>query len=63
MTLKGIHPKFGEVTLEQLLATWMVHDLGHLAQVSRVLAKQLRDEVGPWVQYLPVLMDRPRPAS
>jgi hypothetical protein len=63
MTLTGIHPTFGEVTLEQLLATWMVHDLGHLAQVSRVLAKQQRDEVGPWVQFLPVLTDRPRPAS
>ena len=63
MTLTGIHPKFGTVTLEQLLATWMVHDLGHLAQVSRVIAKQQREAVGPWVAFLPVLTDRPRPAS
>ena len=63
MALTGIHPKFGTVTLEQLLATWMVHDLGHLAQVSRVLAKQQRDEVGPWIAFLPVLTDRPRPVS
>ena len=63
MSLTGIHPTFGTVTLEQLLATWMVHDLGHLAQVSRVLAKQQREEVGPWIAFLPVLTDRPRPGS
>ncbi|MBL7776093.1 MAG: DinB family protein, partial [Saprospiraceae bacterium] len=51
----GIHPAFGPVTLEQLLATWTVHDLGHIAQVSRVLAKQYRSAVGPWEAYLPVL--------
>jgi hypothetical protein len=63
MSLTGIHPKFGTVTLEQLLATWMVHDLGHIAQVVRVIAKQQRDEVGPWIAFLPVLTDRPVPAS
>ena len=46
---------FGRVTLAQLLATWAVHDLGHLAQVSRVMAKQWREEVGPWRAYLPIL--------
>jgi len=53
--LRGIHPSFGPVTLEELLATWVVHDLNHIAQLSRVLAKQYRDEVGPWKQYLPIL--------
>ena len=57
LELTGIHPEFGEVTLRQLLATWTAHDLGHLAQVARVMAKQYRDEVGPWRAYLPV-MDR-----
>lgn len=52
---KGRHPALGEVTLAQLLATWTVHDLNHLAQVSRVMAKQYKDEVGPWQQYLGVL--------
>lgn len=51
----GIHPKFGEVTLKQLLSTWTVHDLNHLAQISRVMAKQYKEETGPWVEYLPVL--------
>lgn len=51
----GIHPKFGEVTLKQLLSTWTVHDLNHLAQISRVMAKQYKEETGPWVEYLPIL--------
>lgn len=51
----GEHPDFGTVTLEQLLATWVVHDLGHLAQIGRVMAKQYGDAVGPWQAYLPVL--------
>jgi DinB superfamily len=49
------HPAFGGVTLEQLLATWVAHDLGHIAQIARVMAKQYRDAVGPWQAYLPVL--------
>jgi hypothetical protein len=53
----GIHPAFGKVTLEQLLATWVAHDLGHIAQISRVMAKQYKDEIGPWREYLPI-MDR-----
>ena len=52
---RGRHPEFGVVTLRQLLATWVVHDLGHLAQVTRVMSKQYRDAVGPWRAYLPVL--------
>ena len=51
----GIHPAFGEVTFSQLLATWVVHDLNHIAQISRVMAKQYKAEVGPWIAYLRVL--------
>ncbi len=57
------HPEFGPVSLRQLLATWVAHDLGHLAQVARVMAKQYAQEVGPWERFLPILRDRPRPAS
>ncbi|HEX8691641.1 MAG TPA: DinB family protein [Longimicrobium sp.] len=57
LALEGEHPEFGPVTLRQLLATWVAHDLGHLAQTARVMAKQYRDAVGPWRAYLPV-MDR-----
>jgi hypothetical protein len=57
---KGRHPAFGEVTLGELLATWVVHDLGHLAQIARVMAKGLRTDVGSWREYLPVLDDRSR---
>lgn len=57
LALEGQHPELGTVTLRQLLATWVVHDLGHIAQIARVMAKQYRDEVGPWRQYLSV-MDR-----
>ncbi|HEY4150468.1 MAG TPA: DinB family protein [Chitinophagaceae bacterium] len=52
---KGIHPEFGDVTLRQLLSTWAVHDLTHLSQVTRVMAKQYKTAVGPWVKYLRVL--------
>jgi uncharacterized damage-inducible protein DinB len=52
---KGIHPAFGEVTLSQLLSTWVVHDLNHIAQISRVMAKQYKEEVGPWIEYLRIL--------
>ena len=58
LALEAEHPAFGPVTLRQLLATWVAHDLGHLAQTTRVMAKQYRDAVGPWRAYLPV-MDRP----
>lgn len=52
---KGIHPVFGEVTLSQLLSTWVVHDLNHIGQISRVMAKQYKAEVGPWIAYLRIL--------
>lgn len=52
---RGTHPALGVVTLSQLLATWAVHDLTHLHQLSRVMAYQYRDEVGPWKAYLGVL--------
>jgi hypothetical protein len=55
LALRGRHPAFGAVTLSQLLATWAVHDLTHLHQLSRVLAHQYRDAVGPWSHYLGVL--------
>ncbi len=51
----GIHPEFGEVTLKQLLSTWVVHDLSHIVQINRILAKQYADEVGPWISYLQIL--------
>ncbi len=56
----GTHPEFGYVTLAQLLATWAAHDLTHLAQVARVLAKRYDEAVGPWRAYLGVLSDRTR---
>lgn len=52
------HPEFGAVSLRQLLSTWTVHDLGHIAQVARVMAKQYAAAVGPWIAYLPVLTRR-----
>ena len=55
LSLEGEHPSLGQVTLRQLLATWVAHDLGHIAQTARVLAKQYRQAVGPWRAYLPVL--------
>ena len=51
----GTHPALGRVTLGQLLAAWVVHDLGHLAQIERVMARQYREAVGPWREYLPIL--------
>jgi hypothetical protein len=52
---RGRHPALGVVTLSQLLATWAIHDLTHLHQISRVMAHQYRDAVGPWSAYLGVL--------
>ena len=63
LELSGLHPSLGSVTLRQLLAAWVVHDLGHLAQAERVIAKQYRQEVGPWVPFLPVLTDHDVPRS
>lgn len=55
LALEGEHPALGTVTLRQLLSAWVAHDLGHLAQTARVMAKQYREAVGPWRAYLPVL--------
>jgi hypothetical protein len=55
LTRRGIHPALGAVTLSELLATWAVHDLTHVHQLSRVMAQQYRDAVGPWSAYLGVL--------
>lgn len=63
MALTGQHPSLGTVTLRNLLATWVAHDLGHLAQVARVMAKQFATEVGPWIAFLPVLTDHQSPRS
>jgi hypothetical protein len=52
---RGMHPALGVVTLAELLATWVVHDLTHLHQLSRVMAHQYRESVGPWSAYLGVL--------
>jgi len=55
LEMRGTHPELGPVTLRELLATWVVHDLGHVAQLMRVLAHEYRDEVGPWRTYLTIL--------
>jgi hypothetical protein len=55
---RGSHPDFGPVTLRQLLATWAVHDLDHLSQIARVLARQYADDVGPWRAYLRIINGR-----
>jgi len=52
---RGLHPELGQVTLSQLLATWVVHDLSHIGQIARVMSKQYGEAVGPWKAYLPVL--------
>lgn len=53
----GIHPELGRVTLGELIATWAVHDLEHVGQVSAAMAQRYRSEVGPWLEYLAVLKD------
>jgi hypothetical protein len=63
LLLPGNHPQLGVVTLRELLAAWVVHDLGHIAQISRVMAKQYKEEVGPWVPFMPVLTDHEVPRS
>jgi len=52
---RGLHPELGVVMLNQLLSTWVVHDLSHVGQITRVMAKQYGEAVGPWRDYLPVL--------
>ena len=55
LSKRGVHPELGVVTLSQLLSTWVVHDLGHVGQVVRVMAKQYGEAVGAWQAYLNVL--------
>ena len=52
---QGLHPVLGDVTLRHLLATWVVHDLTHIAQITRVMAKQYKSEMGPWPQFFRIL--------
>ena len=63
LALEGEHPELGPVSLRQLLATWVAHDLGHIAQTTRVMATQYRDAVGPWRAYLPVLDRKASPTG
>jgi hypothetical protein len=58
LALTGIHPEFGDVTLSQLLATWVAHDLDHLMQIARIMGRRYTEAAGPWQAYLRVL--RPR---
>jgi hypothetical protein len=55
LRLKGIHPELGEVNLEQLLSTWVVHDLTHIRQIVTALAKKYEENVGVWKEYLSIL--------
>lgn len=52
---RGMHPRLGEVKMKNLLATWVAHDLTHIAQVTRVMAKQYKEEMGPWPQFFRIL--------
>jgi len=54
----GMHPELGRVTVQQLLAAWVVHDLGHIRQIVRSVARQFHDEVGPWEEYLSILTEK-----
>lgn len=55
LDLEGMHPELGRVKVRQLLATWTAHDLAHIVQIGRVMAKRYRQDVGPWAQYLSVM--------
>ncbi len=52
---KGMHPVLGEVSMRELLASWVIHDLTHIAQITRVMAKQYKDEMGPWRQFFRII--------
>lgn len=56
---RGTHPMLGVVTLSQLLSAWVVHDLGHIRQIVRVMAKQYGEAAGPWTAFLTILSDKP----
>ena len=55
LTRRGLHPTFGEVTISQLLATWVVHDLNHMGQIVKTMAKQYTRAIGPWREFLPII--------
>ena len=55
LSRRGVHPDFGEVTISQLLATWVVHDLNHLGQIVKTMAKQYSEAIGPWRAFLPIV--------
>lgn len=63
LQLRGEHPEFGLVTLEQLIACWATHDFAHIAQISRVLTRGFGEHVGPWRAYFSLLRDQPATAS
>jgi len=58
LELKGSHPAFGTVKIRELLSTWVVHDLTHIAQIVRVMAERYRADVGPWIEYLGILKEQ-----
>jgi hypothetical protein len=53
----GLHPELGEVTLRQLISTWVAHDLDHIGQIAGIMARQYKEEVGPWQDFLGILAD------
>jgi len=55
LKMEGNHPDFGKALLSQLLSTWVAHDLVHFGQITRVMAKQYKEEIGPWIEYFRVL--------
>ena len=55
LKLRGTHPALGTVTLQHLLSTWTAHDLSHMSQINRVMAKQYKSEIGPWIEYMKVM--------
>lgn len=55
LELTGLHPEFGAVKLRELLSTWVVHDLTHISQIARVMAKRYSEDVGPWKEYLSII--------
>lgn len=63
LRMTGIHPEFGLVTLEEMLATWVAHDLDHLMQIARVMARRYTEAVGPWRRYLRVIGEPIEPYS
>lgn len=58
---KGTHPEFGDVQLKEMLSAWVVHDMGHIVQINRTMAKNYAEEVGPWKKYLTVVRSTPAP--